>query len=101
VRKTGERPEEKGDALNEDLSRILLGECLPLRIHPDAPPGGLGDLLRQARPLAEELARVARRLEGKADRAPKEVTADARRIREVAAALSDLLDLFVEGRAAA
>jgi hypothetical protein len=52
--------EQRRDALNEDLSRILLGETPP-DAGPPAPAEG-EDCLRWVRPLAEDLAELARQL---------------------------------------
>jgi hypothetical protein len=53
--------EQRRDALNEDLSRILLGET-PAEASPAAPAAG-EDCLRWVRPLAEDLAELARQLQ--------------------------------------
>jgi hypothetical protein len=76
--------DERRDAFNEDLSRILLGEHLSGRQDGPAPQ----DFLGEARPLIQEMAELA---EG-----PREHTAVSAasghlaRIRELAAGLSDL-----------
>jgi hypothetical protein len=91
--------DERRAALNEDLSRILLDEP-----RPGAEAAALGpeDFLRQARPLVEELARLARQLEWNADHQhvrarAGEMPPEARRIRALAAALTDIFDLSPHG----
>jgi hypothetical protein len=79
------------DDLNEDLSRILLREAPPPRVSPKSPD--LDVFLRLARPLAEELAQLARQLEWQSDPHATEQSPDVRRLREIADRLSSLLDL--------
>jgi hypothetical protein len=88
MRTAGEPPDEAFDALNEDLSRILLGEGPALRFRRGGPAGGAGDVRHAARLLLEELAGIARKLE----RTTEEGRGVVRRIEEIAAALLDLLD---------
>jgi molybdenum-dependent DNA-binding transcriptional regulator ModE len=88
MRTAGEPPDESIDALNEDLSRILLGEGPGLRFRRGGPAGGAGDIRPAARLLLEELAAIARKLE----RTTEEGRGEVRRIEEIAAALLDLLD---------
>jgi hypothetical protein len=101
MRKGGEPPEECGDAFNEDLSRILLGEFLTAGVGATVPGNSPRDVLRHAGPLLDELARIARAFERNPDRTPRAVQADARRIRQIAATLAELLGLPRAGRAAA
>jgi hypothetical protein len=101
MRKAGEPADEHVDAFNEDLARILLGESLPLRASGTPPASDCVDVLRQARPLAEDLARLARQLEASAVRAAPEMTREIRRIREVATSLAEILSLSRIGRGAA
>jgi hypothetical protein len=93
---------ERRAALNDDLSRILLDEPRPWRSGAEAPALGLEDFLRQARPLVEELARLARQLEwnaqGQHARARAgEMRPEARRIRAIATALTDIFDFSPQG----
>jgi hypothetical protein len=101
MRKGGEPADDRGDALNEDLSRILLGEFLLCGAPPDGPPAPSEEVLRQARPLLDELARIARELEGSTEHTADGVKAEARRIRHIVAVLADLLTPSRVGRAAA
>jgi hypothetical protein len=90
MRKGGEPADDHTDAINEDLSRILLGEFLLLGAHVDM-AGPSEDVRRQARPLLEELTRIARRIEWDTGRSADEVQTDGRRLRQIAATLTDLL----------
>jgi hypothetical protein len=83
------------DDLNEDLARILLREPPSPRSTSRAPD--LDTFLRRARPLAEELAQLARQLEWHANLPAAEQSPDVRRLREVADRLSSLLDLNPPG----
>jgi hypothetical protein len=88
--------DERRAAFNEDLSRILLGEPLPWREGANAPAIGPEDFLRQARPLIEELAQLARQLEWGADleqaRARTgEMPPEARHVWEITTALRNVL----------
>jgi hypothetical protein len=96
MRTAGEPPDESTDALNEDLSRILLGEGPVLWLRRGGPAGGAGDGCHTARLLLEELAQIARKLA----RNTNEGREETRRIEEIAAALLDLLDPPSLGRAA-
>jgi hypothetical protein len=78
-------PDDGLEALNEDLGRILLGEGCGS--HRDRRKPGLKEVLRQARPLVEELARLARQMEWQAEGVPPQ----ARRFRNLAASLADLM----------
>jgi hypothetical protein len=94
--------DERRAALNEDLSRILLGEPPPWRQGAGAPALGPEDFLRQARPLIEELTQLARQLEWGADveqdlARTGEMPPEARRIRDIATALTGVLDHSPDG----
>src|SRR5262249_32486160 len=101
MRKAGEPPDDHGDAFNEDLSRILLGEFPLEGAGAGAPSPAADHVRRQAGPLLEELTLIGREMEGATGRPPADVQADGRRIREIAAALVDLLALSRAGRSAA
>jgi hypothetical protein len=88
MRTTGESHDESIDALNEDLSRILLGEGTTLRFRRGNAAACVGEVRHTARLLLEELAGIARRLE----RTTEQGRGEARRIEEIAAALLDLVD---------
>jgi hypothetical protein len=94
MRTAGEPPDEAIDALNEDLSRILLGESPSLLLRRGTAVAG--DLRREALFLLKELAQAVRKLEWKTEAGRRE----ARRTREITAALLDLLDPPTTGRAA-
>jgi hypothetical protein len=85
--------EEGSDALNEDISRILLGEPLRRRSRSTDPPLALEDFLRQARPLIEELTRLAQRVacdgEGRGGGRDGKTLPAARRLQVLAHALAD------------
>ncbi len=90
--------DDRRAALNEDLSRILLGEPPSWRSDGSARGPDLGDCLRQARPLVAELAQLARRLAWSSDYeeapgAAREALPQARRIREIATTLTGIFDV--------
>jgi hypothetical protein len=96
--------EEHRAAFNEDVSRILLGEPLPWREGAGAPAIGPEDFVRQARPLIEELTQLARQLEWGADpesalARARELPPEARRIWEIATALTGAFDPARDGTA--
>lgn len=85
------------DALNEDLSRILLGEPAPLRAEAAPRTAGLEHFLWQTRSLVEELAQLTRRLEGNGDldqalTGRRPTISEAQRIRAIALTLQELLE---------
>ncbi len=86
------------DALNEDLSRILLGEVAAYRVTlPESPPNA-AELLRRARVLAEELAQLSGQLEWNtgsvsACDSPIQTRPEIWRIRSLASELTELFDL--------
>jgi hypothetical protein len=83
---------------DEDLSRILLGEPPLWRNGTRAPATRFRDLLRQARPLVEELsAYVQYEFTDEDDQlAQRETPPVARRIEELAVALTSLFDRSAE-----
>ncbi len=96
MRTAGESHDESIDALNEDLSRILLGEGPTLRFRRGNAAAYAGEVRHGARLLLEELTGIARRLERTTEQGQEE----ARRIEEIAATLLDLLDPPVSERIA-
>ncbi len=96
-----EPPDDHGDAFNEDLCRILLGDFLLVKTSGTAAGSPPEDVLRHARPLLDELARIAREFEWEPDRSPEAVQANARRLRDIVATLADLLGMPLGGRTAA
>jgi hypothetical protein len=96
MRTAGEPPDESIEALNEDLSRILLGETPVLRVWRGGPAAGAGDCRRTVKLLLEELVQIVRKLEWNSDEGREE----ARRIGEIAATLLNLLDPPSLGHAA-
>jgi hypothetical protein len=85
-------PDVSGDAFNEEVSRILLGEGGRGPATAAARPANGEELLEQTRALVEELRYLTKILSwgGGAGAAPADTT--ARRIREIAATLTDLFE---------
>jgi hypothetical protein len=75
------------DAFNEDLGRILLGECGREPGPARGQTAGLKEVLRRARPLVEELHRLARQVGWQAGAVPDQ----ARRFQALVASLADLV----------
>jgi hypothetical protein len=74
--------DERRDAFNEDLARILLGDFG--EGEPDTPAACVEDFVRRGRPLLVELTQCARELQGDG----------GGRIREIAAELAELFQLL-------
>jgi hypothetical protein len=88
--------DERRAALNEDLARILLGEGRSEEIGEADGDADLKEIFRQARPLVEELAQLARQMEWQTELEPRperagEVSPQALRFRTLAVTLSDLI----------
>lgn len=88
-------------ALDDDLSRILLGESPLWRQEVEAPPRDFRDLLRRARPLVDELSSYVWQEcdDGDDFAGPRATPPVARRIGELAEALTNLFDASAEAPA--